>query len=705
MKLQDCKAIRSDWAAVQAYRSRKESISVDGESLTIPAVIAVAMHKAPATLTDDPEILNRVDRSVEFLETELKKGRTVYGVTTGFGGSADTRTDEVEKLQIALQQHLNVGILLPSDKGQMPRTAMQEYGLRDHSLPVPVVRAMMLIRCNSLIRGHSGVRVSLIDNVLSLLRKNMTPVVPLRGSISASGDLSSLSYIAGMIEGNPDVYVRCGDSDEPTFLSADKALEQAGVEPIRLHAKEGLGITNGTAASCAAACVAIYQAQQQAMLTQLLTAMSTEALLGTAHNYHPFISATRPHPGQSEAAANILAFVTGSKLAVGKGPETIGLAQDRYALRTAPQWIGPQLEDLTLAYRQIETELNSTTDNPLLDANHGLVHHGGNFQAASITSAMEKTTSALQMFGKLIFAQSCELNDNKLNKGLPPNLSADDPELSFTFKGFDVNMAAYMSELAHVANPVSTHVLSAEMHNQSVNSLALLSARCALEAIELVSLLSATHILTLCQALDLRCLHLEFVKAAGPAIHTLLHEAFHQVVDPENFDAFAAKVWAALQEKWTSLAHLNLQKRGRGAARECLGALFESLSTHRTKGVRDDTSFLVDVETFQDKAGETLSAVYAVTRSKFFKKPATPSYLSPASRLVYEFVRNELGIPMHRGLRDHPTLLVEADDTSAPRKILGTLASDIYMAIRDGRLYDVVMEAVKVSGLGLNGTA
>jgi phenylalanine ammonia-lyase len=205
--------------------------------------------------------------------------------------------------------------------------------------------------------------------------------------------------------------------------------------------------------------------------------MGTEALAGTAANYHPFISAVRPHPGQAEAASNILAFLAGSKVAApceahhgsdGEPAKFRGLAQDRYALRTAPQWIGPQLEDLDLATKQVETELNSTTDNPLIDLASGFIHHGGNFQAMALTSAMEKTMLALQNLGRLLYAQSSELLNNMTNKGLPPNLSADEPSQSYTCKGFDVNMAAYMAELAYLAKPVSSHVQVAEMNNQSV---------------------------------------------------------------------------------------------------------------------------------------------------------------------------------------------------------------------------------------------
>ncbi|KUL90885.1 hypothetical protein ZTR_00704 [Talaromyces verruculosus] len=684
----------AEWADLQNILKSDGPVVIDGHSLTIAGVVAVALHGKKAALTDDAAVLDRVNESVQFLETQLDKGHTVYGVTTGFGGSADTRTDKVKSLQVALQQHQNIGVLLPSDKGLLSDTATQVNGLRGHALPVPIVKAMMLIRCNSLIRGHSGVRLVLVKNALTLLNHDMSPVVPLRGSISASGDLMPLSYIIGMLEGSPDIFVHVGDEQDPTFLPAYKALEVTGLQPISLQAKEGLGMVNGTATSCAAGCLAIYEAQQLAVLTQLLTATGTEALLGTAHNYHPFVSETRPHIGQIEAAANISAYISGSSLAPGKHPETIGLAQDRYSLRTAPQWIGPQLEDLALAHRQVQAEVNSTTDNPLIDAKNGLVHHGGNFQAVCITSAMEKTRSSMQMMGKLMFAQCTELINSQMNRGLPPNLCADDPSLSYTCKGLDINMAAYMSELAYLAHSVSSHVQSAEMHNQAVNSLALISARYTLEAVELMSMITATYIYILCQALDLRCLHLEFVKVAQPVISELLRENFGSAMTEESLREFSHRTWKFLVEKWLSLSHLDLEHRCKATMKESLSDLTSACISDYS-GLRNKPEILGHIERYQQAATEALGSIYNTTREVFFKHQTTPLYISPASAQLYNFVRKELKVPFHRGLADHPTLrdpsLTNGDKDAGPGKHLGSLVSEIYLAVRNGRLHDIVM--------------
>ena len=299
------------------------------------------------------------------------------------------------------------------------------------SMPEAWVRGAMLIRCNSLLRGHSAVRLSVIQSLAELLRQNLIPLVPLRGSISASGDLCPLSYIAAALEGNPDVWVWTGDKKARRLVRSNEALLEAGIKPVSFEAKEGLGLLNGTAVSCSVASLALYEANHLAVMSQVLTAMAVEALGGTPESFDAFIAEVRPHKGQIEASRNIRSFLRGSRLVTShdsSGKDNEGdLRQDRYATRTAAQWIGPQLEDLTLAHKQLEVELNSTTDNPLIDTARGKVLHGGNFQAAAVTSSTEKTRSAIQMIGKMLFAQCSELLNQNLSNGLPPRNSTLKP--------------------------------------------------------------------------------------------------------------------------------------------------------------------------------------------------------------------------------------------------------------------------------------
>ncbi|RAL04237.1 aromatic amino acid ammonia-lyase [Aspergillus ibericus CBS 121593] len=246
--------------------------------------------------------------------------------------------DQATSLQAALLQHTQAGILVAVDK--------DEHGTPEHpgshSMPSAWVRASIAVRANANVRGHSAVSIPMLNSLLQLLAHRITPIGPLRGSISASGDLTPMSYIAGTIEGSPDIYVRlCND------------------------------------------------AHLLAVTSQALTALGVEALTGTAESFHPFIHATRPHRGQIESAANILTLLQGSHLATEPLPKSRtspGLIQDRYAWRSAPQWLGPQLEDLTLASTQLHTELNSSTDNPLI-----------NPTTTTTTTATTTTTTATEI--------------------------------------------------------------------------------------------------------------------------------------------------------------------------------------------------------------------------------------------------------------------------------------------------------------------
>jgi phenylalanine ammonia-lyase len=430
-------------------------------------------------------------------------------------------------------------------------------------MPTSWVRASMLIRCNSLIRGHSGVRMSVVQAILDLLNKNIIPVVPLRGSISASGDLSPLSYIAGAIEGSPDVYVRVADG---RILSAVEALEAAGIERVIFQPKEGLGLLNGTAFSAATASLTLHQCQEVALLSQVLTAMSVEAMQGSAKSFWPQIANMRPHPGQIESAANILSFLHESKLAKciesPKDANMTGLCQDRYPLRTSSQWIGPQLEDISHATSQIHTEINSTTDNPLIDAESGHILHGGNFQAAVVTSTMDRARLCLERLGKMLFSQATEIINPMLNGGLPANLCADDPSTSFTCKGIDINMAAYQSELGFLANPVGNHVQSAEMHNQAINSLALISSRYTFQALDTIYLMAAAHLFVLCQALDLRVLQVEFLSIINTAVTCCVHEVLFNLEAPnELYELLEDAIYTRIGNVWPTTNTADLEQR------------------------------------------------------------------------------------------------------------------------------------------------
>ncbi|KAL8658899.1 MAG: hypothetical protein Q9202_007368 [Teloschistes flavicans] len=499
----------------------ENEITVDGNSLDVAAVIAVARFGATINLA--AETSQKIEKSATYLQDGLTNSDVIYGksgVNTGFGASADTRTQKMEELQAVLIRELHVGVLSkPNESGDATKDAAGSLNdSSNNAVPESWARASMVLRVNSLASGHSGVRPILIGNLVELLKHNIIPRIPLRGSISASGDLVPLSYLGGVLEGKHSVSVWAGSKSDRRIMSAAQALSQSALVPIQMGPKEGLAIVNGTAVSTGVGVLAIHDANSLAILSQVLTAMSVEALQGTTESFDPFLDAVRPHPGQKEAARNIRGFLSGSKLSMNNdGLESGTLRQDRYSIRTASQWLGPLLEDLDLATQQISIECNSVTDNPLIDIDsehpgRARIVHGGNFQAKAITSAMEKTRLALQSMGQMLFAQCTELINPQTNRGLPPNLVVDEPSESFLFKMVDIQIAALQSELGFLSNPAGTHVQWAETGNQSLNSLGLISARYTHTAVEVLTQLAACHLMTLCQALDLRAMNSRFLE-------------------------------------------------------------------------------------------------------------------------------------------------------------------------------------------------
>ncbi|KAL2850670.1 L-Aspartase-like protein [Aspergillus pseudoustus] len=680
-------AVLDSCRKVNSLIEKRGKVQLDGHTLDIGGVVVVARNGTAAEIALDPATRVRLQNSVDVLNQKLDEGETIYGVNTGFGGSADTRTADYVTLQKALIQHHNAAVLLPSDQGLPQKTAYLATDglLSSHRMPIAVVRGALLARCNSLLRGHSAVRPRVVEYILALLRNHMTPVIPLRGSISASGDLTPLAYIAGVLEGNSDIsvhVVRSGKTGEEV-IPAPQALARLGLKPLDLGPKEGLGLMNGTAFSVAVASLVIFEANQLVLLSQVLTAMGTEALLGMVSNYHPFISATaRPHEGQIEAAANIFQLLQGSKLATAAGVAHEGLAQDRYALRTASQWLAPQLETMKLALQQATTELNSTTDNPLLDSESRQVYHGGNFQAASITSAMEKTTSAMQMIGTMLFSQCSEILNPMLSKGLPPNLSIDDPSLSFAFKGIDINMAAYVSELGYLNNPLSNHVQSAEMHNQGINSLAFIASRYAGDAVEVLTLMVATYFYVLCQALDLRVLHAEFAADARPKVEALT-AGFINSSSGESQQAIQACIWKALIHHWGHYSCSDLTDRCVSAANASVGELLDHLPA--SAGLSHDGL----ARQWKSSVSGILQRSYNEARERSLSQSTTQSYLCPASRIMYTYIRHELGVPIHKGIQDHPTVDREG---RSQKQCIGSQVSKIYLALREGRFARLLLE-------------
>ncbi len=397
-------------------------------AVTLPTLEDVYRNLTPARLEDSAR--PAVEAAAQMVADAAAGGAAVYGINTGFGKLASTKIapEDTATLQrnLILSHACGVGEPLSEDK----------------------TRLMMTLKLLSLGRGASGVRWLVVDQIADMLAQGVIPVVPSQGSVGASGDLAPLAHMAAAMIG----------AGEATFegarLPADEALAKAGLAPIVLGPKEGLGLINGTQFSTACALAGLFDAWRMAEASMVIASMTTDAIMGSTAPLIAAIHSLRGHAGQIDVAREMRAIMDGSEIRESHR-EGDTRVQDPYCIRCQPQVVGAALDVLRMAAKTLEIEANAVTDNPLVLVEEGRIVSGGNFHAEYVGFAADQIALAVAEIGAIAQRRVALLVDPTLSFDLPPFLTPN-PGLNSGYMIAEVTTAALMSENKHLANPCVT---------------------------------------------------------------------------------------------------------------------------------------------------------------------------------------------------------------------------------------------------------
>jgi histidine ammonia-lyase len=476
-------------------------IVLTGADLAIADVEAVARHGASAGL--DAHARERMQEARDVIEALVAEGAVVYGVTTGFGDLAST-------------------FIEPGQAGRLQENLLMSHAAGvGPAFPREIVRAMLLLRANTLALGHSGCRPLLVDRLLAFLDAGIHPVVPEQGSLGASGDLAPLAHLALPLIGRG--HVEYHGQVLPGLL----ALREAGLEPLTLEAKEGLALLNGTQMMGAIAALLLADSDRLVRTASVAAAISVEALLGTDVAFAAAYQLARPHPGQVSVAAEMRHLLRDSGLQRGHHGSAHKV-QDPYSLRCVPQVHGAVRDALDHLRRVLDIELNSATDNPLVFPGGGVadedtiatgggrVISGGNFHGEPIALALDFAKLALAELGSISERRTALLVDHRLNGGLPPFLAhASGVESGMMI--YQYTAAALASEHKVLAHPASADSIPTSANQEDHVSMGSIAARHARSVLTGVERIIAIELVVAAQALDLRMAAVADESADGGA--------------------------------------------------------------------------------------------------------------------------------------------------------------------------------------------
>ena len=464
---------------MKTEHSHQQSLPVrlDGLALLPSQLIAVARHYAPVALGG--EAVARIQAARAVIDTLAEEERKVYGVTTGFG--------HLSRVRIKHEQLMD----------------LQHNLLRSHAAGVgeplseEVTRAMMLLLAASLARGHSGVRVEVVQLLVAMLNARVVPVIPSRGSVGSSGDLAPLAHLGLTLIGEGEAIV-VGQS-----YSGSEALKRVGLAPISLHAKEGLALINGTHLMEAIAVLALHDAQVLLRAAEVACAMSIEGLMGSHVPLDERIHRRRGQVGQQMSAARLRRLVANSEINVSHAD--CPRVQDPYTLRCAPQVLGAARDALDYCSGVFERELGAVTDNPLVFPDDGEVLSGGNFHGQPLALALDFQAIALAQVASFSERRIFNLmGPHDWDEGGAPLFLTPNPGLNSGFMIAQYVAASLVNEIKLLAHPASIDSIPTSAGMEDFNSMGATSAHKLLRILEQARQVVAIELMSAAQMLEFR---------------------------------------------------------------------------------------------------------------------------------------------------------------------------------------------------------
>jgi histidine ammonia-lyase len=475
-----------------------KALHINGNDLTLEAVQEVAVERRPVLL--DPDARAVVQRARAVVDALVAGNKVSYGITTGVGKLSDVRIagDQIREMQINLVRSHAVGLGEP--------------------LAPAEVRAMMLLRANSLSKGYSGVRAEVIDTICELLNRGVTPFVPSQGSVGASGDLAPLAHLALVLIGEGECLGDKDNDDKGTRVPSGDALRRAQIKPLVLEAKEAVSLINGTQGMLAVGVLALLAAETLVDAADVIGSLSLDALKGTDVAFDERIHRARPHRGQVKTAENLRRMLEGSQIR--ESHRACARVQDAYSLRCMPQVHGAVRDTLTHCREVMETEINSAVDNPLVfvpdtarvgtgvspvqterSPAEGDILSGGNFHGEPVAFALDFLGIALSALAGISERRLERLVNPALNEGLPPFLAAG-AGLNSGFMMPQVTAAALVSENKVLAHPASVDSITTSGNKEDFVSMGMTAAMKLKRIVENTRNTMAIEAMAAAQALD-----------------------------------------------------------------------------------------------------------------------------------------------------------------------------------------------------------